>query len=135
MNRAGTIAASGARGFEYDLPQPPIYTGYDIEGLLDYYIRLEKYKNDWNDKVSLNNNIDDYETAWNDYDDAVSKFKIAPYVGYGTKVEFNNMAPGDYYFFSADPLATYGMLFEGASPFTLIGSGPVTVEIGQEYSL
>ena len=132
-------AASGARGFAYDLPQPPVSSGNNIESLLDYYIEYEEYKNDWNSKVPAGANFDDYEKAWDEYDDAVNKFKIAPYVGYtgdsGLTVTFNNMAPGKYKFYRADRASlSYGKLFEGTSPFTQIG-GIIEVNIGDNITV
>ena len=136
-DRTGTPnAASGSRGFDYDLPQLPFFPGNNIEALLDYYIKYEKYKNDWNTKVDTYNDFDNYGIAWDYYDEAVNTFKIAPYVGYtgaGTTVTFSNMAQGDYEFYSADR-PSYGMFFSytgtgagSVSPFTLIDTRTIGI--------
>ena len=117
MNRLGT-AATGSRGFDYDLPQPPIYPGNNIEALLDYYIKYETYKNEWNTKVSsATQDFDAYGLAWISYDNAINKFRIAPYIGYsnGTSVTFENMAPDEYNFYRVSN-STYGRFWEGTPP-------------------
>ncbi|MCL1864919.1 MAG: hypothetical protein FWF73_03815 [Spirochaetes bacterium] len=139
MDRSKPAPKDGLRGFDYDLPQQPVHPGNNIEALLDYYIKNEKYKNDWNSKLPAPPSLPDtafdkYEEAWDDYDDAIDKFKIAPYAAYtgsGTTVTFSNMAPGEYNFYRANRPAAYGKFFEGpSSPFTqiAISISPITVQ-------
>lgn len=108
-----------------DLPQSPSYPGAYIEAVLDYYLKYEDYKYDWNIAVSTCGTLTTYESKWDTYEAAVKNFKIAPYVAYsgsGTTVKFNNMAPGKYKFYTVAQPA-YGSLFSGASPFTAHNSG------------
>ncbi|MCL2155356.1 MAG: hypothetical protein FWH53_06800 [Leptospirales bacterium] len=137
MNRIPGDETTGARGFDYDLPQSPSYQGDNIEALLDYYIKYEKYKNDCNNKLtSTTQNFDDYGIAWDEYDSAVNKFKIAPYVGYtgtGTTVTFSNMAaPDEYKFYTTSKPSLYGGLFEGSPPAPI---ATITVDIGDDITI
>ena len=105
-----------------DLPLPPSYPGAYIDAVLDYYLKYEKYKNDWNTKAA-GLTVDLYEAAWDTYEDEVHGYKsyglkIPPYVGFsssGASVVFSNMAPGRYrfYYISYDPsiASNYGKLF------------------------
>ena len=105
-----------------DLPLPPSYPGAYIDAVLDYYLKYEKYKNDWNTKA-LGLTVDLYEAAWDTYEDKVHGnksygLKIPPYVGFsssGASVVFSNMAPGRYrfYYISYNPstASNYGKLF------------------------
>ena len=121
-----------------DLPLPPSYPGAYIDAVLDYYLKYEKYKNDWNIEQSAltaatvagcSDNLCKYENYWDIFENSVkgdSSFglKIAPYVGFGTTVTFSNMAPGIYNFYR---LATpsYGELFTATNDSnfgTLLGS-------------
>lgn len=133
-----------------DLPLPPSYPGAYIDAVLDYYLKYEKYKNDWNTKSS-GLTLTQYETDWDAYEDAVHGdpdgvynfgLKIPPYVAYnsGTSVTFTNMAPGTYTFYYIGTPATYGALFlNNSSAFnssnthkftqTITASGPNNVTI------
>lgn len=106
-----------------DMPLPPSYPGAYIEAVLDYYLKYEKYKNDWNTEhaalTSANvsgctDNLCKYEYYWDIYEGNMKGFasglKIPPYVGYGTSVTFSNMAPGTYNFYRVTKPA-YGELF------------------------
>ncbi len=125
--------ASGVRGFSCDLPQPPSYPGPYIEAILDYYLKYEKYKNDYNAKLQSKTSVatdcwgydsaagtPNYTASWDAYEDAVENFKIAPYVAFYNGIDpvvFKNMAPGRYKFYRA-PRPLYGELFLGAGSFT-----------------
>jgi hypothetical protein len=113
------------RGFACDLPQPPSYPGAYIEAVLDYYIKYEKYKNDYTTAVSTCNSLSLYETAWENYESGVKNFKIAPYIAYSTGTAiFSNMAPGSYKFYRINGAApTYGQLF--SSGYTQLNGGVV----------
>ncbi len=136
-----------------DLPGAPSYPGAYIEPVLDYYLKYEKYKNDWNTKVagiayaSDGTKLTTYEAAWDAYEDSVwgdlaYGLKIPPYVAYnsGTYVTFTNMAPGTYTFYYIGLKPTYGALFLNTSTAfnsanthkvtqTITVSGPNTVTI------
>jgi hypothetical protein len=113
-----------------DLPQPPSYPGSYIEPILDYYLKYEKYKSDWNTQSASITNFEAYSDKWDIYELAVKGsldgakpfgLKIPPYVGHrsGTDVTFSNMAPGTYNFYLLAAPA-YGSLFVAAddSAFT-----------------
>jgi len=127
-----------------DFPQPPSYPGSYIEAVLEYYLKYEKYKNDWNteqDSIEVEvasgctGLFDKYEWYWDRYEGQVKGFgfglKIPPYVGLSNgTVVFSNMAPGTYKFYQVDA-PSYGELFlegdfNGGTP-TLIGGASVTV--------
>ena len=105
-----------------DLPQPPSYPGSYIEPILDYYLKYEKYKDDWNTQVTASSlTLTQYSSAWDIYELAVKGsldgsnpygLKIPPYVAYssGTTVTFTQMAPGIYKFYRINS-PTYGALF------------------------
>jgi hypothetical protein len=106
-----------------DLPLVPTYPGLYIEPILDYYLKYEKYKFDWNDKVTTSSlDFANYIILWDAYEravhgdpDGVDNFglKIPPYVAYnsGSSVTFTNMAPGAYTFYYIGNPASYGALF------------------------
>jgi len=131
-----------------DLPLPPSYPGAYIDSVLDYYLKYEKYKNDWNDArddlvsevaSGYTDLLDKYEYYWDKYESdvkgsAVFGLKIAPYIaftGTGTTVVFSNMTPGTYNFYQvAKP--GYGSLllsgdFNGGTPSPINGGTPVNV--------
>ena len=115
-----------------DLPQPPSDPGSYIEAVLDYYLKYEKYKYDWNNIASSAacDTLSEYETAWDTYEAAVENYKIAPYIGYSTgTVTFSNMAPGSYNFYLASK-PSYGALFlvSDITSTPINGSTPVSVK-------
>lgn len=124
------IAQSGSalRTFNvgnYDLPLPPKYPGNNIEAVLDYYLKYEKYKYDWQSKFESlpvrtpEEHYAKYGEAWEDYELSVNKFKIAPFVANSkstTSVQFNNVPPGSYKVYRAGAGAiSYGNLFQDDS--------------------
>ncbi len=118
-----------------DLPLPPSYPGSYIEPVLDYNLKYEKYKFEWNAQVTVGGlTLAQYTSAWDNYEldvlgdpNGIYNFglKIPPYVAYssGTSVTFNNMAPGRYKFFYL-PVPNYGELFSN-SDFTELNGGAV----------
>ncbi len=124
-----------------DLPLPPSYPGAYIDAVLDYYLKYEKYKNDWNTKAT-GLTVDLYEAAWDTYEDEVHGdksygLKIPPYIGFsssGASVFFPDMTPGSYKFYYCEynPATTtnYGKLFL-VSEFIILNSGnPVNIIAG-----
>ena len=72
-----------------DLPNPPSYPGEYIEAVLDYYLKYEKYKNDFNAQiydVATNptgcrgfdsaSGTPNYTDEWDTYENSVENFKI-----------------------------------------------------------
>jgi hypothetical protein len=138
------IANVGTRGLpgSSDLPLAPAYPGSYIEPILDYYLKYEKYKSDWNTQVT-GLTFDDYKSDWNNYELAVHGdpdgiynygLKIPPYVGYGTNVTFYSMVPGTYkfYYIEYDPTlpANYGKLFLNTDFQPLFGGADVVINPG-----
>lgn len=114
-----------------DLPQGPSYPGEYIEAVLDYYLKYEKYKFDFNDKITSCPDFDtgtpNYSDEWGSYEAEVENFKIPPYVTYSDgsgNYSFNNVAPGGYDVYSA-AVPAYGELFIDGD-FTLIGTVTVS---------
>jgi hypothetical protein len=125
-----TISSSGSTlrtNNKCDLPQPPSYPGAYIEAVLDYYLKYEKYKNDYNLKLRSKTLVatdcwgfdssagtPNYTDSWNTYESEVENFKIAPYIvladGSGN-YSFNDVAPGRYNVYRATIMPTYGNLF------------------------
>ena len=96
----------------YDMPVAPVYSSAHIESVLDYYCNYEDYKYEWNNIVSTYNVFDDYCAEWQDYEDAVEYFRIAPYISMSTgTATFSNMAPGFYNFYEVTTTPGYGELF------------------------
>jgi len=125
-----TISATGSAlrtANVCDLPQGPSYPGEYIEAILDYYLKYEKYKFDFNAKIASCPNFEtgtpNYTDEWNSYEAEVDNFKIAPYAIYsdGTgNYIFNNVAQGSYDIYWAS-VPAYGELFiDGA--FTSLGT-------------
>ncbi len=139
-----------------DVPIAPSYPGAYIEPLLDYYLNVEKYRDDWNksaaqlisDAAALSNSettvtpLEVYSAAWDTYEKAVHGdpdevyacgLKIPPYVGYGTSVTFSKMAPGTYKLYRLDRPA-YGALFL-QSAFTSGYLGEQTIQSGDNKNV
>lgn len=116
-----------------DMPLAPSYPGDYIEAVLDYYLKYEQYKNNWNTAIVACNATeslrwDTYQTEWDTYENSVKNFKIAPYVAYSTgTIIFTNMAPGTYNFYYRAGIPPYGELFSSA--FTPFGTN-ISVEAG-----
>ncbi len=117
-NRSNNIA---------DFPYSPTYPGDYVEPAMDYLLKLEKYKEDYNKIVAGCADITAYEEAWTDYNEAHNNFRIAPHVVRvtdGGSVSIQNVSPGTYDLYRAD-VPAYGELFE-ESAFISIGSVTVT---------
>lgn len=121
------VSLRAAVGYS-DLPTAPLNPGEYVEPTLDYYLKYEKYKYDWNTYVTGISTATDgtklttYEDTWDSYEiavhgdpDGVYKYglKIPPYVAYNSSgsVTFKNMAPGTYSFYYIGNPASYGALF------------------------
>lgn len=137
ISQDGKLIRDAVKG---DLPLPPNYPGAYISAVLDYYLKYEKYKNDWNTKradldssspAGLSDILDKYEYYWDVYESTVKGtgygLKIPPYVGYGTSVTFNEMAVGSYKFYRFD-VPAYGQL--NTSFTSLNGGNVVTINAG-----
>lgn len=77
----------------------------DLESMLDYYLRYEKYKEDFNSFVDC---VDDetYADGWEAYDERLSDFLIPPLVTWsGGNYELTNVPVGKtyYLYYANDP--------------------------------
>jgi len=115
-------------------PTEPSDPGDYIEPKIDYYLAYEKYKYEFNYAEEKCGDIDTYTAAWDEYDDEMSNFKIAPYVLLSTGTDtFKNVAPGSYKVYQASVPSAYGSLFEDNN-FSAIGT-TVTVTAGSNVSV
>ena len=123
-----------------DLPAAPSRFSNYIEPTLDYYLDYEKYKYDWNNKISECNDLDSYETSfsnycrsWDSYNMQVTEIRLPPlavYVEDGDPFTLENVMPGAYnlYITNVDvsDISRYGTLFYNTE-FTAYGTNPVTL--------
>ncbi len=112
-------------------PEKPVDPGPYIDAQIDYCLAREKYKYDFNQAVAGCPNLEQYTEAWDNYDDGVSDFYIAPYILHLPETSiFENVPPGEYKLFTAsDP--GYGALFEDGDFVPLNGGNAITVSAGQ----
>jgi hypothetical protein len=125
------------RGGNCDFPQTPSSPTDYIEPYMDYYLKYEKYKVDWNLKISSCSDSDTYEQEWDNYESAVSSFKIPPLAVWSTGGTYtlDNVMPGDYkvYYLGVSPV--YGELPYDAS-YTQMNSGnDVTVSANETVTV
>ena len=111
-----------------DRPSKPDSASDNMPALLNYYMKLEKYKYDYNaflERTNVNATGDPqdlYEEEWEDYNDTADSFKIPPLATYTSDGSYNltNIAPGSYDLYYSNTLPDWGKLF---SSFTLLKSG------------
>ncbi|NMB65077.1 MAG: hypothetical protein GYA16_09460 [Spirochaetes bacterium] len=99
------------RPLVYPPAKPSVKVG-TVEGLLDYYLRYEQYKIEYNDFVDA---VDggSYETLWNNYNDYKWSLRLPPLVAHsnGGGYTLTNVPYGDYlFYFVADASVLYGTL-------------------------
>ena len=84
-------------------------SAFDAE--LEYYVAMEKYKNDFITYVPLVNN-EQYASTWNEYEDGINAFKIPPIVVYSSDGNFSleNVPVGKSWklYYSIFPVSTVG---------------------------
>ncbi|MBP6291227.1 MAG: hypothetical protein KA407_06260, partial [Spirochaetes bacterium] len=92
-------------------PATPSVKVATVEGLLDYYLRYEQYKIEYNEFVKA---VDDgsYETKWNDYDGYKWSLRLPPLVAYSNgSYTLTNVPYGQYkFYFVVDSDMPYGTL-------------------------
>lgn len=152
LAKSGRLIRNDVAG---DFPMPPSYPGAYVDPLLDYYLKIEKYKLDWNNVLTTltaasPSGLDlfsKYQYHWDMYENNVKGgfwgFKIPPYVAYctsGSTVTFGNMAPGSYNFYQITAPITYGSLFveadfDGGTPTPINGATPVLVGSGTTITI
>ncbi|MDH7552294.1 MAG: hypothetical protein QHH74_01415 [Spirochaetota bacterium] len=98
----------------YPPAKPSVKVG-TVEGLLDYYLRYEQYKIEYNHFVEAVNN-GSYETDWNDYNDYKWSLRLPPLVAYshgdshGDGYYTMTNVPYGYYLFYFVADGSYGEL-------------------------
>ncbi len=133
---APSITRGGSNNCDFPrVPSDP--SGY-IDPYLDYYLKYEKFKIDWNTSIATCSDSDTYEQDWDDYESAVSSFKVPPLAvwssGAGTYT-IDNVMPGDYkvYFLSGTP--AYGDLPYDGTPTQMNSGSVVTVTANGTVSI
>ncbi len=134
-----TVPASLTRGEGCDLPVEPSYTDSYIEPLLDYYLKLEKYRYDKTTALAGCSDFETYSQKWTNYENEIRDFKIPPLVVWstnGSAYEITNVSPGTYnvYFVPVTSSPFYGRLFKDdelndTDKLTVV---PVTVSIDSD---
>jgi hypothetical protein len=92
-------------------PHTPSLQTSTIEGFLDYYLRYEQYKVEYNTFVEAVND-GSYETDWNAYDSYKWSFRLPPLVAHSNgSYTLTNVPLGDYlFYFVADGHVPYGTM-------------------------
>ncbi len=94
-------------------PETPSLKVGTIEGLLDYYLRYEQYKIEYNVFVDTVND-GSYETSWNAYDGYKWSLRLPPLVAHtdvNNKYTLTNVPYGEYlFYFVEDNKVLYGEL-------------------------
>lgn len=96
-------------------PATPSVKVATVEGLLDYYLRYEQYKIEYNTFVNAVNATDNtnYEFVWNTYDGYKWSLRLPPLVAYsdGSGYIMTNVPYGQYkFYFVPDGDMPYGTL-------------------------
>jgi hypothetical protein len=102
-----------------DMPKPPnLFIPNDLETYLDYYLKYEVYKEQYNLFVAGVND-GTYASEWDTYETNVGKFKIPALVAYasGTYI-LENVPVGKSYklYYTSVPSPTYGKLPDSFTP-------------------
>jgi hypothetical protein len=102
----------------------------DVSVHLEYLLRLEKYKYDWNVKRATCDTQTTFIDKWKLYKDTVKIPPLATWVD-GSTYTIKNVQPGSYKVYKADTVPSYGKLFQSSDTFiTASPTEVVTVPIG-----
>ncbi|MBN2077640.1 MAG: hypothetical protein JW838_01650 [Spirochaetes bacterium] len=118
-----------------NLPKaPPQYFGPSISEALDYYLKTEMRRSEWNDVVPVEcPDFSTYQQNWDTFSREVNGgFRLPPLAVYaeaGGNFTISNVPPGRYDIYRANVDPVYGRLYEDGE-FTPYLSNPVTVSIG-----
>jgi hypothetical protein len=109
--------------------QPPIALGMGIEAMLEHYLKFEKYKYDWNQKVPAPcSSLIFYMNTWDTFSRVVSGFKIpelAVFVPAGGQYTIENVSPGTYDVYISNRPPRYGELYHDGE-FNFVGTADVS---------
>ncbi len=127
-----------------NLPSNPgLFYSDDISGYLDFLLRQEKFKNDWNEFFPIPQppilpcaSFDIYQTQWDNFAAQASSFAIPPLAVYapaGAAYTIDTVSPGNYDVYISNVIPTYGRLYLDTQ-FDLVKQS-VNVGIGQEVTV
>jgi hypothetical protein len=126
-----------------NLPSSPgIFFSEDISGYLDFLLKQEKFKNDWNaffpqpGPAVKCNSFENYEIQWDAFHLKTSLFQIPPlavFVKAGGSYSIDTVSPGSYDLYISNVAPSYGQLYQDGQ-FVPFSGNPVTVGIGQDVS-
>lgn len=142
ISEYGIIAEDRARP-DCDQPKTPDQAvPNDIESLLDYYLKYQVYKEDYDtfvDCVDCTDPDNCYETLWNDYEAVVSGYRIPPlatWVGDSgdNKYTLTNVPVGETYTLYRSTDGTGSGELPGSFENLDGGSDPITVTISQDQA-
>jgi hypothetical protein len=128
----GTLTSGSLRtNNPANLPRAPSFAlGVSIQSMVDYNLRVEKFKNDWNQKVpSLCPSFDFFKSSWDIFSGAVNGLKIpelAVFVPAGAQYAIENVPPGSYDVYISNRAPRYGELYHNGE-FTFVGTADVSV--------
>jgi len=124
--------SSNSRPIRGDLPIYPKAPSEQVEQVLDYYLKLEKYKIDWNNNIptgaTQEEQFADYQEQWDNYESVVGGLELPPlavFVSGGDDFEIKNVSPGNYKVYRADK-PNYGEWFKDGD-FTVSNEDVITV--------
>jgi hypothetical protein len=125
-----TIAGNLRSNNPANLPRQPSFAlGMNIGGMLDYYLRNEKFKYDWNQKVpSQCSSMQSYTDNWDIFARAAGGFKVpelAVFVRAGDTYTIENVPPGSYDVYISNRAPRYGELYHDGE-FVFVGTADVT---------
>ena len=115
-------------------PATPLFPYSTVEGYLDYYLRYEQYKVEYNTFVDAVND-GSYATNWNAYDWYKHSLRLPPLVAHSNgSYTLTNVPYGQYlFYFVMDSNVPYGMLPDvdtissyAGNPVTINGNTVVT---------
>ncbi len=130
MNPSLAARGGGICDFPVLPALPPLY----IEPYLDYYLKYEKYKSDWNAVLTGCTDFTTYQQEWDNYEITVSNYKIPPLAVWSESAgtyTIDNVMPGSYkvYYLNSSPF--FGELPSDA-PYVQMNSGnDVTVGVNE----
>ncbi len=107
---------------------PHIVDINNVDSILDYYLRYEKYKETYNTFITASVNTGNYSAAWDNYESRITSFRLPPLATYssGTYTLTNVPVGKTYYIYESNDPPAAGSI---PNAFTLIKT--VTVSESQ----
>ncbi len=103
------------------------YTGTDAFIALDYFLDAEKYKLNWNDKITTCSSYDTYVANWDLYAGEANTYSIPDLAVFssGASYTIENVMPGVYDVYYANKAPVYGQMYYDGE-FIPLGTATVT---------